>query len=140
MHMKVNQLVPLGIALGVALASLTCATASAAREAGTRHIRHVLLLSIDGMHAVDLYNCAHGIAGVNYGSPYCPNLAKLSATALNYVAAVASKPSTWRMTDRLMPRRRRPAQASLVARARPTEYQPARRPTTTKASTSTITR
>jgi Type I phosphodiesterase / nucleotide pyrophosphatase len=60
---------------------------------GSGKIKHVLLLSIDGMHAVDLYNCSHGIAGANGGSPYCPNLASLSPHALNYVAAVSSKPS-----------------------------------------------
>jgi hypothetical protein len=53
----------------------------------------VLLLSIDGMHAVDFYNCAHGIAGANGGSPYCPNLAALAETGINYVAASSSKPS-----------------------------------------------
>jgi hypothetical protein len=53
----------------------------------------VLLLSIDGMHAVDFYNCSHGIAGVNGGNPYCPNMAALSRHAINYVAAVSSKPS-----------------------------------------------
>ena len=42
-----------------------------------KKIRHVLLLSIDGMHAVDFYNCVHGVAGVNGGNPYCPNLAAL---------------------------------------------------------------
>jgi predicted AlkP superfamily pyrophosphatase or phosphodiesterase len=56
-------------------------------------IRHVLLLSIDGMHAVDFYNCSHGIAGANNGNPYCPNLAALGQTAINYVAASSSKPS-----------------------------------------------
>ena len=56
-------------------------------------IRHVLLISIDGMHAVDFLNCAKGMAGVNDGKPYCPNLATLSATGVNYVAANTSKPS-----------------------------------------------
>ncbi len=56
-------------------------------------IRHVLLISVDGMHAVDLRNCAAGVAGVNSGSPYCPNLAALGETAVNYVAASTSKPS-----------------------------------------------
>ena len=56
-------------------------------------IRHVLLISIDGMHAVDFLNCSKGIAGVNDGKPYCPNLAALSATGVNYVAANTSKPS-----------------------------------------------
>ena len=58
-----------------------------------RPIQHVLLISVDGMHAVDFLNCAHGIAGANDGSPYCPNLAALGTTGLNYVAASTSKPS-----------------------------------------------
>lgn len=56
-------------------------------------IKHVLLLSIDGMHAVDFYNCAHGAAGVNDGQPYCPNMAALSQTAINYAAVTSSRPS-----------------------------------------------
>jgi hypothetical protein len=56
-------------------------------------IRHVLLLSVDGMHAVDFLNCSQGIAGVNSGAPYCPNLAALGTTAINYTAASTSKPS-----------------------------------------------
>jgi hypothetical protein len=57
------------------------------------NIQHVLLLSIDGMHAVDFANCASGIAGVNSGNPYCPNLAALAKNGVNYVAASTSKPS-----------------------------------------------
>jgi hypothetical protein len=56
-------------------------------------IRHVLLISIDGMHAVDFLNCSKGIASVNDGKPYCPNLAALSTNGINYVAANTSKPS-----------------------------------------------
>jgi type I phosphodiesterase/nucleotide pyrophosphatase len=56
-------------------------------------IDHVLLISIDGMHAVDFLNCAQGIAGVNNGKPYCPHLAGLRRTGVNYVAASTSKPS-----------------------------------------------
>jgi len=56
-------------------------------------IHHILLISIDGMHAVDFANCSKGIAGANDGKPYCPNLAALSATGVNYVAASTSKPS-----------------------------------------------
>ena len=55
--------------------------------------RHVLLISIDGMHAVDFQNCAHGISGINGGSSYCPNLAALAATAVTYTGASTSKPS-----------------------------------------------
>jgi hypothetical protein len=60
---------------------------------GSGKIKHVLLLSIDGMHAVDFYNCTHGVAGVNGGEAYCPNMAALSQTAINYVNATSSKPS-----------------------------------------------
>lgn len=56
-------------------------------------IRHVLLISINGMHAVDFLNCSKGIAGVNDRKPYCPNIAALSANGINYVAASTSKPS-----------------------------------------------
>src|SRR5579862_2133190 len=60
---------------------------------GEHRIKHVLLLSIDGMHTVDFLNCAHGIDGVNGGEPYCPNLAALGRNAINYTATSTSKPS-----------------------------------------------
>src|ERR1700730_18613499 len=56
-------------------------------------VHHVLLISIDGMHAVDFLNCSKGVASVNDGIPYCPNLATLGVTAINYVAASTAKPS-----------------------------------------------
>jgi hypothetical protein len=56
-------------------------------------IHHVLLISIDGMHAVDFLNCTKGIPTVNSGAPYCPNLAALGTTGVNYTAASTSKPS-----------------------------------------------
>jgi hypothetical protein len=56
-------------------------------------IEHVLLISIDGMHALDFINCAQGISGVNGGNPYCPNLAELAETGVNYLEAATSKPS-----------------------------------------------
>src|SRR5437588_12548015 len=56
-------------------------------------VQHVLLISIDGMHALDFINCAQGISGVNGGKPYCPNLAALAETGVNYLEASASKPS-----------------------------------------------
>ncbi len=45
------------------------------------------------MHAVDFLNCANGISTVNDGQPYCPALAALGKTGINYVAASTSKPS-----------------------------------------------
>ena len=57
------------------------------------HIKNVLLISIDGMHAVDYQNCARGVSGVNGGAPFCPNMAALGRTGVNYVAASTSRPS-----------------------------------------------
>ena len=48
-------------------------------------VRHVLLLSIDGMHALDFQNCA--AAGT------CPNLAALAGQGVTYTRASASMPS-----------------------------------------------
>jgi len=56
-------------------------------------VSHVLLISIDGMHALDFINCANGISGVNGGDPYCPNIASLKATGFNYLAASTPMPS-----------------------------------------------
>jgi Type I phosphodiesterase / nucleotide pyrophosphatase len=67
--------------------------ASSAQADDRSDIRHVLLISIDGMHAFDFINCSNGISGVNNGAPYCPRLAKLAQTGVNYLNASASKPS-----------------------------------------------
>jgi hypothetical protein len=56
-------------------------------------IKRVLLISVDGMHAVDFLNCANGISTINNGKPYCPAMAALATTGVNYVAASTSKPS-----------------------------------------------
>ena len=57
------------------------------------HIKRVLLISVDGMHAVDFLNCANGISGANDGKPYCPALSALAKHGVNYVAASTAKPS-----------------------------------------------
>ncbi len=77
-------------ALVLASAALAGAVVAGAQSGPAQH---VLLLSVDGMHAVDLQNCASGVKGVNGGAPYCPNLAALAATGVNYTAAATSKPS-----------------------------------------------
>jgi hypothetical protein len=56
-------------------------------------IRRVLLISIDGMHALDFANCSEGIITANGGEPYCPNLAQLSHAGVKYLQASSSKPS-----------------------------------------------
>jgi len=79
------------LALLTAVAFVCLLAANAAAESDK--IKHVLLISVDGMHAVDFLNCANGISTVNNGKPYCPALAALSNTGINYVAASTSKPS-----------------------------------------------
>src|SRR5215831_16718059 len=59
---------------------------------GEATIRHVLLLSIDGMHALDFANCAAGLSTAP-GGPYCPNLAGLATHGVTYVDTSSSKPS-----------------------------------------------
>jgi Type I phosphodiesterase / nucleotide pyrophosphatase len=91
--MKANRFVLAGVAAALALAPSTYGMAADASKVGSEKVKHVLLLSIDGMHAVDFYNCTHGIAGANGGDPYCPNMAALSQTGINYVGTSSSKPS-----------------------------------------------
>src|SRR5580658_10233081 len=91
--MKTNALVLAGAALAITLASGTPRVAADSDSVGSGKIKHVLLLSIDGMHAVDFYNCTHGIAGANGGDPYCPNMAALGRAGITYVGASSSKPS-----------------------------------------------
>ena len=84
---------------GTILLAASIVPLSYARPKGPAHInnrngiRHVLLISIDGMHALDFLNCSKGISGVNGGQPYCPHLAALGEQAVNYVDASTSKPS-----------------------------------------------
>ncbi len=91
--MRANRLVLAGAAAALTLASSTHGIAADKNSVGSGNIKHVLLLSIDGMHAVDFYNCSNGIAGVNGGDPYCPNMAALSQTGINYVNTESSKPT-----------------------------------------------
>ena len=82
----------LGAGLLVASAGLP-AQADGDLGFGGDSIKRVLLISIDGMHALDFINCAEGISGVNGGAPYCPNLAELAETGVNYLEASTSEPS-----------------------------------------------
>src|ERR1700751_3604631 len=80
----------------IALLSLTVAYligTAVAEDNSRNHIKRVLLISVDGMHAVDFTNCANGISTANNGDPYCPAIAALRKTGINYVAANTSKPS-----------------------------------------------
>jgi hypothetical protein len=71
----------------------TIGTVFAEHDNDRNHIRRVLLISVDGMHAVDFTNCANGISTANNGEPFCPAIAALAKIGINYVAASTSKPS-----------------------------------------------
>jgi hypothetical protein len=78
----------------LACSTISVALAQHSEDLGGRNgIRHVLLISIDGMHALDFLNCTQGLSGVNSGQPYCPHLAQLAQHGVNYLAATTSKPS-----------------------------------------------
>jgi hypothetical protein len=82
-------------AIAVLSLAAACSAVSAVAQDnwGERSIKRVLLVSVDGMHAVDLKNCANGISTVNNGEPYCPTLAALTKSGVNFVSASTSKPS-----------------------------------------------
>ena len=84
------------LSAGVSAMALIAATVPApasAQSSESASIQHVLLISVDGMHAVDFLNCAKGVSTVNSGQPYCPAIAALSKSGINYVTASTSKPS-----------------------------------------------
>jgi hypothetical protein len=93
--MRTKQLLPaLGVILSLpAVLGLQAVAQDAGSQNHHNHIQHVLLVSIDGMHAVDYLNCSQGITGVNGGKPYCPSLAALGLTAINYLDTSTSRPS-----------------------------------------------
>jgi len=76
----------------VVLATMALLLAAQPSQAGddSGKFKHVLLISIDGMHAVDFINCSKGING---GAPYCPNLGKLAKKGVTYTDTSSSKPS-----------------------------------------------
>ncbi|MGA3350913.1 MAG: alkaline phosphatase family protein, partial [Candidatus Sulfotelmatobacter sp.] len=90
--MTANRLLAIA-ALAIVPALFIHTSSAQTNTVGSGKIKHVILLSIDGMHAVDLYNCTHGITGANGGDPYCPNLALVTQTGINYTNASSSKPS-----------------------------------------------
>jgi hypothetical protein len=75
----------------VALALVSLFSVTAAAQANGKY-QHVLLISIDGMHALDFANCSKGVASSG-NQTYCPHLASLSATGVHYLQAFTPKPS-----------------------------------------------
>jgi hypothetical protein len=101
MYMKrtlINRMLRSRLATAGAVAALSLATTVASSTVSRADfndlaIRHVLLISIDGMHAIDFVNCSKGVSGANNGQPYCPRLAALATTGVNYLDTSTSKPS-----------------------------------------------
>jgi hypothetical protein len=75
----------LSVCAGIAVAFLLAPRANAQHLNNRNGIRRVLLISIDGMHALDYLNCEVG--------SYCPNLAALGKTGVNYTRTTTSRPS-----------------------------------------------
>jgi len=76
------------VAIAAAVAASLAVTAIASerlRADDDRPTRHVLLLSIDGMHAVDFSNCV--------AARTCPRLAALAERGVTYTRTSAAKPS-----------------------------------------------
>ncbi len=72
-------------ALGLALLGASIPARAGDDELKGRKVKHVLLISIDGMHAVDYENCV--------ASKTCPHLAALGKTGVNYTRTTTSRPS-----------------------------------------------
>lgn len=83
---------------GRAFAAVLCLAAAIALRAqspsipASNKIQHVLLISIDGMHALDYANCLQGAGGTG-SAPTCPTLATLGKTGVTYLQASTPKPS-----------------------------------------------
>jgi len=72
--------------LASAISLAPVASAQEGHHSDQRHgNRHVLLISIDGMHAIDYENCV--------ASNTCPTLAALGKTGVNYTRTSTSRPS-----------------------------------------------
>jgi Type I phosphodiesterase / nucleotide pyrophosphatase len=82
-----------GVAIGALILAVGLGPKAHAGINNRNGIKHVLLISVDGFHALDYLNCSNGIAGVNGGAPYCPHLAALATTGVNYLDTSTSKPS-----------------------------------------------
>ena len=73
------------VAVTALLAASYAASSVPVARAAEHGAKHVLLLSVDGLHAVDLANCV--AAGT------CPHLAELTESGITYTNAATTKPS-----------------------------------------------
>jgi hypothetical protein len=77
--------VSIHLKLAAMVVGVSACAASVALADDHEPSRHVLLISIDGMHALDLENCV--------ASNTCPNLKALRKVGVNYTRTSTSKPS-----------------------------------------------
>src|ERR1022692_251617 len=71
--------------MALSLAGLMAPEAHSQQFNSPNGIHHVLLISIDGMHALDYENCVSG--------GFCPTLAALGTSGVNYTRTSTSQPS-----------------------------------------------
>lgn len=79
------KLAALAVAASACAASIALANDQEDHRGDHARSRHVLLISIDGMHALDFQNCV--------ASKTCPNMAALGQVGVNYTRTSTSKPS-----------------------------------------------
>jgi hypothetical protein len=60
------------LSAAIAFSPALCPQARADDFGGSGRIQHVLLISIDGFHALDYINCSQGISTINGGGPLLP--------------------------------------------------------------------
>src|SRR5579863_294385 len=82
----------LTIALGLAFVAPALPAGAQSRAKASGPYQHVLLISVDGMHSVDLANCIKGVY-TSGNQPYCPNLISLASTGVSYSQALTPRPS-----------------------------------------------
>jgi hypothetical protein len=88
-----KKFLAVALSLGMVAATTPLSVQANQQWAQDAKFKHVLLISIDGMHSVDLLNCTEGLTDINGGAPYCPNMALLRAAGVNYLETSTSKPS-----------------------------------------------
>jgi hypothetical protein len=79
------KLAALAVAASACAASVALADNQDDHRGDHGRSRHVLLISIDGMHALDFQNCV--------AAKTCPNMAALGLSGVNYTRTSTSKPS-----------------------------------------------
>jgi len=91
--MHLSHKLSVGLAAVVLLLTASAALAQDRdRTASSGPIKHVLLISIDGMHSLDFANCVNGVAAFGNDN-YCPHLTALASTGVHYLQALTPKPS-----------------------------------------------